>query len=271
MKKLCRFFGIIAFGIIFCAGCGNGQTDVIPNEPLGESVGIRETSREQNVQEQGYDEETDYGNANATAEELQVSTETNTEMNTGTNSNQPDGVSVEGEQSFLSMEERYRAILLNDGKFICTDLQNKELSIEKIKDAVTDDDSITVAVSKFAVADLDGNGEKEIVLWIQINGVSDYGFEVLRYQENAVYGYTLSYRAFMDLKTDGTFIFSGGAADSGIGKLRFPESGYAVDMLYNSETCSEEEFNDAMSRQAEKPNVRWYDLTDGDVNIAFGN
>lgn len=186
-----------------------------------------------------------------------------------------------------SPEESYKEILLNNGKFICTDLQNRELSVEQINEAVTDDDSITVAVSKFAAADLSGDGENELVLWIQINGVSDYGFEILRYQEDAVYGYTLPYRAFMEPKTDGTFIFSGGAADSGIGKLRFSEDGYTIDKLcyseseYDSnnklkvqyfidgETCSEEEFTDAMRRQEEKQDVRWYDLTEDDVKLAF--
>lgn len=54
---------------------------------------------------------------------------------------------------------------------------------------VTDDDSIVVEIPQFAIIDLDNDGENEIVLWIQMNGVSDYGFEVLRYQNGVVYGY----------------------------------------------------------------------------------
>lgn len=127
------------------------------------------------------------------------------------------------------------------------------------------------------------------MLLFQINGVSDYGFEILRYQDGAVYGYTLPYREFIDLKTDGTFIFSGGAADSGIGKLEFSKDGFTVDKLYysisqynsnnelvvqyfaNGTPCSEEDFNNAMSLQEEKANVSWYDLTNENVNIALEN
>lgn len=154
---------------------------------------------------------------------------------------------------------------------------------------VTDDDSIVVEIPQFAIIDLDNDGENEIVLWIQMNGVSDYGFEILRYQNGVVYGYTLPYRGFMNLKTDRTFLFSGGAADLGIGKLKFSENGYNVDKLHYSEArydsnnelsvqyfgngvpCSEEEFNVIVGNQEEKSNVNWYNLTDDSVNSAFEN
>ena len=138
------------------------------------------------------------------------------------NNEQLNNSSVEGdEQSPLSAEDNYKAVLLNNGDFISTDMQNKKMNLTNIKEVVTDDESVTVAATKFAVMDLDNDGQNEIILWIQINSISDYGFEILRYQEGAVYGYTLQYREFMDLKTDGTFIFSDGAADSGKGKLSF--------------------------------------------------
>lgn len=193
------------------------------------------------------------------------------------------------ENSSLLTGERYKAILLGNGEFLSTDLYNKELSLEDIREAVTDDDSITVKATQFAIIDLDGDGENEIVLWLLINGVSDYGFEILRYQDEKVYGYTLPYRAFMNLKTDGTFEFSGGVADSGIGKLKFLEDGYTIEKLvysdsqYNAENelkvqyfaygeaCSEEEYNTAMSQQEAKKDVSWYELTADSVNLAFEN
>lgn len=211
---------------------------------------------------------------------------TDDKNNSGAADNSPN---EKEEQLPLSEEESYKAVLLNNGDFISTDLQNRKLNLKDIKEAITDDESISVAASKFAIVDLGRTGENEVVLWLQINGVSDYGFEILRYQEGAVYGYTLPYREFMDLKTDGTFIFSGGAADSGIGKLEFSNDGYTVDKLYYSESqfnsdneqevqyfangapCSEEDFNSAMSQQVEKNNVGWYDLTNDNVNAAFEN
>ncbi|MBD5467945.1 MAG: M56 family metallopeptidase [Lachnospiraceae bacterium] len=188
----------------------------------------------------------------------------------------------------LSLEESYQAVLLNNGDFFSTDLQNEKINLTNIKEVVTDDDSITVTANKFAMMDLNNDGENEVILWLQINGVSDFGFEILRYQEGSVYGYTLFYREFMDLKTDGTFSFSGGAADWGIGKLSFSGNEYTINKLYycesqydsdnelevqyfsNGTPYSEEEFNDDVSRQEEKGNVNWYDVTTDNVRAVLG-
>ena len=207
----------------------------------------------------------------------------------GENSEQPDNSSAENDgQLPLSLEESYQAVLLNNGDFFSTDLQNKKINLTNIKEVVTDDDDITVTANKFAMMDLNNDGENEVILWIQINGVSDFGFEILRYQEGSVYGYTLFYREFMDLKTDGTFIFSAGAADWGIGKLSFSGNEYMINKLYycesqydsdnelevryfsNGTPYSEEEFNDDMSRQEEKGNVSWYDVTTENVRAVLG-
>jgi hypothetical protein len=178
----------------------------------------------------------------------------------------------------------YKSILLGKSNFICTDLANKSLNISEIGRAVTDDDSVTVSAAKFAIIDMDGDGKVEIVLWLQINGISDYGFEILHYQNGEIYGYTLQYRAFMNLKTDGTFLFSDGAADSGIGKMIFSETGYSVSAqaysqsgydsnneltvqyFVNDESCSEDEFNDVINGQEQKADVEWYDLSENNVN-----
>lgn len=160
-----------------------------------------------------------------------------------------------------SSVESFKAILLENGSFLNADLQSQEFSLANIGKVVTDDDSITVGVDKFTIIDLDGDGEDEIVLWIQVNGVVDYGFEVLHYQDGTVYGSTLPYRAFMDLKADGTFLYSSGAADSGVGRLKFAEDGRAI----------VEELNDDVDYQEEKTDVAWFDLSADNVNMAFGN
>lgn len=181
-------------------------------------------------------------------------------------------------------ENAYKSILLGKSNFICTNLANESLNISEIGQAVTDDDSVTVSATKFTVMDIDGDGEDEAVLWLQINNISDYGFEILHYQNGEIYGYTLQYRAFMNLKTDGTFLFSGGAADSGIGKMIFSETGYSVNTqaysqsgydtnnelnvqyFINDESCSEDEFNDILSGQEQKADVEWYDLSENNIN-----
>ena len=191
------------------------------------------------------------------------------------------------EQPLTLEENNYKSILLGKSNFICTDLSNKSLNISEIKQAVTDDDSVTVSATKFAILDINGDGEDEIVLWLQINGISDYGFEILHYQNGEIYGYTLQYRAFMNLKTDGTFLFSSGAADFGIGKMNFSETGYSVNgqaysqsgydsnneftvqYFVNDESCSEDEFNDVINGQEQKADVEWYDLSENNINAVL--
>lgn len=195
--------------------------------------------------------------------------------------------SGETEQSPELEENNYKSILLGKSNFICTDLANKSLNISEIGQAVTDDDSVTVSATKFAIIDIDGDGEDETVLWLQINGISDYGFEILHYQNGEIYGYTLPYSAFMNLKTDGTFLFSGGAADFGIGKIIFSETGYSVSgqaysqsgydsnneltvqYFVNDESCSADEFDNAINSQEQKTDVKWYDLSDDNINAVF--
>ena len=184
-------------------------------------------------------------------------------------------------------ENNYKSILLGNRDFLCTDLANKRLTIEELGQAVTDDGSITVSAAKFAVIDLDGDGEDETVLWLQINDSTDYGFEVLHRQDGEIYGYTLQYRAFMDLKTDGTFTFSSGAADSGIGKMIFsgteysiteqacsqskydPEKEWSIQYFVNGEPCSEDAFHDVVNSQEQKTDVKWYELSDDNINAVF--
>lgn len=193
------------------------------------------------------------------------------------------------EQSVELEENTYKSILLGKSDFICTNLANESINIGEIGQAVTDDDSVTVSATKFTIMDIDGDGKDEAVLWLQINNISDYVFEILHYQNGEIYGYTLHYRAFMNLKTDGTFLFSSGAADSGIGKMTFSETGYSVRaMAYsqsgydenneltiqyfvNDEPCSEDEFNDVISGQEQKADVEWYDLSENNVNAVLGN
>ncbi len=201
---------------------------------------------------------------------------------------QPDSLSAgQDEEAPFSIEESYRAILSGDGAFISTDLQNRELGLANIGEAVTDDDSVRVKASQFTIVDLDGDGENEIVLWIKINDDLDYGFEILYGLDKEIYGYTLSYREFMDLKADGTFLYSGGAYDTGIGRLQLSGNGYTLEELCrsksqydsdnaltvqyfeNGEPCSEEEFDNALLRQEEKTDVSWYDLTEENVGLVF--
>jgi len=183
-----------------------------------------------------------------------------------------------------SIAEAYKAVLQGNAEFFSVDA-NKNLSINQLNQAVSDDSSVTATATKFAIVDLDNDGTPEVVLWLNVNSDNYYGFEVLRYQDGIIYGYTLWYRSFMDLKENGTFSFSSGAADSGFGKINFSGNSCSIDEItysessYDSnnnmsvsyfvdhESATEEEFLSAIDRQSEAAAATWYDFTNDNIGI----
>jgi|GEM_PF-6385510 len=113
-----------------------------------------------------------------------------------------------------------------------------------------------LAISYFAVMDLDGDSIPEIILRITM-GDNDVGFEVMHYENGAVYSHELVYRSLMDLKTDGTFSYSSGAADSGFGKLRFEGNEYVI---------AEQPYYAA---QHSKEDASWYEFTSDNVDTVL--
>ncbi len=198
-------------------------------------------------------------------------------------------------ETVKTLEKSFQAALLGDEDFVCAETwsQNKRVNVKNFTELFLDDadeeedGSMTAAADRFAVLDLDGDGEEEVILWIVVNDALDYGFEILRYQEGTVCGYTLGYREFMQLKSDGTFIYSGGYADWGIAKLRFSEDAcltdgrYCVESYYNSERnleiqyladgepYSAAEFDEDVRRQDAKSDAVWYELTEENIENVF--
>lgn len=174
---------------------------------------------------------------------------------------------------------KFYAVLTGSKPFYSTDT-SQNLTINELGRAVSSDSGVTVKVLKFTCADLDGDGAPEAILWLQVNENDAYGFEVLRRQQNGqIDGYTLPYRSFMDLKTDGTFSFSSGAADSGFGSISFSDKAYTINettysqsaydsnneltisYFVNGQTASEAEYLAAVEKQNGKESVLWYDFT----------
>mgnify|MGYP000023240895 FL=1 len=186
------------------------------------------------------------------------------------------------QQADKSPMRAYQSVLQNKAQFFSTDAK-KDLNITQLNQAVSDDSSVKVDVTKFAIVDLENDSMPEVVLWLAENSNDYFGFEVLRYQDGVVYGYTLPYRSFMDLKEDGTFSFSSGAADYGFGTVKFTEKGYTIDKIsysessydsdnnqiisyyVNNENATEEDFLSAINKQSEKAGVTWYDFTDDNI------
>lgn len=191
------------------------------------------------------------------------------------------------EQSLGSEEKSYKSVLLGESNFRHRDgLVDKSLNISEIRRAVVaddDDDDFVTRVLKFAVVDLDGDKEEEVVLWIRLNDDLDWGFEILHYLDGEIYGYPIWYRAFMNLKTDGTFSTSYSAADQGMGRMTFSENGYSVSEAYthttplgdgeytveyfvDNEPCSMDDYFDVVEGQDQKADVEWYDFSEDNIN-----
>lgn len=182
----------------------------------------------------------------------------------------------------------YQLVLQNKSEFFSTDV-NKYLNINQLNQAVSDDSSVTAKATKLSIVDLENDGMPEVILWLVVNNNDYYGFEVLRYQDGVVYGYNLWYRAFMDLKADGTFSFSSGAADYGFGMVKFTENAYSVDKIsycesgYDSnnnqsvsyfvdhKSATEDDFLWAIKKQNEKTEATWYDFTDDNIETMLSN
>ncbi|MCM1057433.1 MAG: hypothetical protein NC517_07500 [Firmicutes bacterium] len=169
------------------------------------------------------------------------------------------GEQVAEEDKPSGMEDMYKAVLLGEDFINVDHKEDRKLNIENIKEVVSDEDWVTARVKKFTIIDLDGNGENEIVLWIEANDDLDYGFEILYYKDQEVYGFTLPARGFEEPKADGTFDYLGGIGYSGTGRLQFSKGGYAIGDVWDSES------------QVNKPDLGWYDLTPESVELAFEN
>lgn len=261
-------------------GCSAIKSDA-PQEPVQTDPDTANPGLEENTNTQAADSDIQ------TADSSTQATSANDSNMDISGDPQPETMESLPEQPLPSEETTYSSILLGKSNFICADLANESLNINEAGRAVTDDDSVTVSATKFTVIDLDGDGSDEVVCWLQINGLSDYGFLILHDQNGEIYGYTLQYRAFINLKTDGTFLFSGGSADTGTGKLFFSETGYGISeqaysqsaydadneltiqYFINEEPCSEDEFQDAINSQDQKPDVTWYDLSESNINAVL--
>ncbi len=177
----------------------------------------------------------------------------------------------------LSPVSAYEYVLQGKIQFFSVDAE-EHLYISQLAQALSTDRSVETRMTKLAVVDLNSDETPEVVLGLAVNDNEDYGFEVLRYQDGVVYGYAFPYRALMDLKADGTFSFSSGAADHGFGTLEFTDNGYIVHRVTYCESrysptqeqivsyfvdgqdATVEDFLSAIARQTEKADVSWHDL-----------
>ncbi|MCE5235151.1 MAG: hypothetical protein ABFC62_04590 [Clostridiaceae bacterium] len=166
----------------------------------------------------------------------------------------------------------YGAVLRNETEFYGTD-NEKALFLQ---DFLTNGElyGTMFDLARAAFLDMDGDGVIEAVLELTVNGCPEF-YEVLHCINDAVYGYNVVYRGLELLKTDGTFLYSNGAADYGYGRLAFGESGYDMAVLAHTEldadreesvwfigdeSVSEDAFASFEQKQAEKEDVSWQEV-----------
>lgn len=175
--------------------------------------------------------------------------------------------------------EAYKAVLKNKTEFFSTD--NKKSIL--LNDFLTKPEvyETTFKVLHFSVLDMDSDGVPEVVLELAVtnDNYPDF-YEVLHYTDSKVYGYLFGIRSMEDLKADGTFGYSGGAADNGFGKLIFQDStcktntiGYkesgqtnsdgTINEKYfiNNKQVTEETYDSFQNGQTGKKDTVWHEFT----------
>jgi hypothetical protein len=169
--------------------------------------------------------------------------------------------------------EAYKTVIQNKQVFMSTDEGKKVLFNDFLTNGEVFDTIFSVI--QFTVIDLDGDKIPELVLGLAIgeNTFPEF-YEILHYTDGAVYGYIKGNREFNNLKTDGTFLFSGGASYNGYRKLIFKsntceteELGYfeAEDdgtILYyiNNNSVTEESYNSFTNEEDGKSDVIWHEF-----------
>lgn len=142
-------------------------------------------------------------------------------------------------------------------------------------------------IQNFAVADLDGDGEDEVILFVCGVAGDMSGKVILHRMGDEIYGYRSGWRTVWDLKTDGTYFYSSSITsqeDGIVSVAEFTETGYTIEKLYhatgnhvdgytdffvNGQPATEEEYNALEKIQDEKPDAEWYAFTEENINTIF--
>lgn len=175
----------------------------------------------------------------------------------------------------------YKQVLRDERSFYYTGIQ-REIKLSEFREYA---ETEPMSYHGFALVDLDSDGNVEMVI-----GVGNYfGSLILDERYGMVYGYYVYYRAFKEVKEDGTFSFSSGAMDSGFGRIVLEDDGYEIQRIAESrskQSASGEDgvyyfegqtpitrarFIQLLSEQDKKQSVTWYDLTEAEQHLQLEN
>ena len=172
----------------------------------------------------------------------------------------PDSIAAE---AVASPMEAYGAVLAGKQGFYLNG-SGEFLYISEISKAFTPEE-MPWTVERLAVLDLHGDGVEEVIL-----EVSDYvGFVILGYREDGdVCGQGIWYRAFQDLKADGTYMGSGSSFNHSYWK-QHPSGEILLAECYEDTDGTPHYWVDGKETEATafvafeeaqqaKPNAQWY-------------
>ena len=134
------------------------------------------------------------------------------------------------ETSAAAMDEETRAafasVLLDGGTMI-----NESGDAITLQERLTpwSETIFSVDYRAFAIVDLEQDNVPEIVIQKRINAVDCY--DILRYREGQVQVFTQQSRGFQEVKSDGSFLYSGSAFQTGCGRLIFTEEGMQINTI----------------------------------------
>lgn len=160
--------------------------------------------------------------------------------------------------------DAYREVLLGEAPLIDS-YSGVPLYYNPQENTITDDFGFTANPIRFCLLDLDRDGKQELLLWLRAGEDNHAGYWVLRYQGGDIWGYSLSYRSFDQLKADGSFQWSGGSSDYGIGTMVFENCTWSITRSAGYEAA----FNDDGSLARERYYLNGEDATHAEVLLAY--
>lgn len=184
------------------------------------------------------------------------------------------GSSVDSSMS-SSMDLYYKA-LTNVAPFVSVDENGKEVYLKDFQYVSGgSSNDVTITPTQFAVVDMDGDGQKEVVLELDMG--YDGAYEVLHTIGDKVYGYNYVYRAMNKLYADGSALGSSGADTWSIYKLSFTTtSAQSKDVagcnqgsyfINETQSATEQEYE---SYQESLTPAQWYAFTESNLQAQLG-
>ena len=181
-----------------------------------------------------------------------------------------------------AVKAKFEKILSGEDGFLDRD-QCERMTISQYCQSFSATSEVDAAITKYALADLNADNLPELILWITVNGNNDYGFLVIRYDENGgAVGHGFTYRQMMDLKADGTFSYSCGASNNGIAKLNFTDSGWeyailggieehneTVSFFWNGQSVPQDEYWSYVEGQNAKESAEWVTYPSDIYTLSF--